>query len=156
KLDAMLGLCEISSCRRQALLHYFGEQASEPCGNCDACLTPAPTWDGTEASQKALSCAYRTGQRFGVNHLIDVLHGDENDKVFQNNHHQLSTFGIGRDLDKKRWQSVFRQLVARGYLSVDHASYGGLLLTAKARPLLRGEEQIALRVDVQEPVLRAP
>jgi ATP-dependent DNA helicase RecQ len=120
----MLGLCEISSCRRQALLHYFGEESPERCGNCDACLTPAPVWDGTEAAQKALSCAYRTGQRFGVNHLIDVLHGDETEKIFQNNHHQLSTYGIGKDLDKKRWQSVFRQLVARAYLSVDHNSFG--------------------------------
>ncbi len=152
KLDAMLGLCEISSCRRQALLHYFGEESSERCGNCDACLTPAPVWDGTEAAQKALSCAYRTGQRFGVNHLIDVLHGDDTEKIFQNNHHQLSTYGIGKDLDKKRWQSVFRQLVARAYLSVDHNSFGGLYLTPKARGILRGEERVALRVDVQEPV----
>ncbi len=154
KLDAMLGLCEISSCRRHAMLHYFGEDSPEHCGNCDACLTPAPTWDATEAAQKALSCVYRTGQRFGVNYLIDVLHGDVTDKVIQNNHQQISTFGIGKELDKKRWQSVFRQLVARGYLSVDHASYGGLYLAAKAKAILRGEERIALRVDIQEPVLK--
>ncbi len=153
KLDAMLGLCEISSCRRQALLEYFGEQLETPCGNCDACLNPSETWDGTEAAQKALSCVYRTGQRFGVNHLIDVLHGSETEKVLQNNHHRLSTFGIGRELDRKAWQSVFRQLVARSYINVDHSTYGGLYLNGKSRPLLRGEETIALRVDVRDTVL---
>lgn len=154
KLDAMLGLCEISSCRRQALLNYFGEHSGKDdpgyCGNCDACLNPAPTWDGTEAAQKALSCVYRTGQRFGVNHLIDVLHGAENDKIFQWGHQHLSTFGIGRDLDRRTWQSVFRQLVARGYLGVDHSTYGGLHLTDKSRAVLRGEERLALRTDVRD------
>ena len=152
KLDAMLGLCEISSCRRHALLNYFGENAPERCGNCDACLSPAETWDGTDAARKALSCIYRTGQRFGVNHLIDVLHGAENDKIFQNNHHQVSTHGIGKELDRKTWQSVFRQLVARAYINVDHSTYGGLYLSERARPLLRGEERIELRLDVREPV----
>ena len=114
RLDAMLGLCEITSCRRQALRQYFGEEAPDQCGNCDACLSPAPTWDGTVAAQKALSCVYRTGQRFGVGYLIDVLDGVENERILQNGHHQLSTFGIGRDLRKAQWQSVFRQLVARG------------------------------------------
>ncbi len=152
KLDAMLGLCEISSCRRHALLNYFGEDAPERCGNCDACLSPAETWDGTDAARKALSCIYRTGQRFGVNHLIDVLHGVENDKIFQNNHHQVSTHGIGKELDRKTWQSVFRQLVARAYINVDHSTYGGLYLSERARPLLRGEERIELRLDVREPV----
>lgn len=152
KLDAMLGLCEISSCRRHALLNYFGENAPERCGNCDACLSPAETWDGTDAARKALSCIYRTGQRFGVNHLIDVLHGVENDKIFQNNHHQVSTHGIGKELDRKTWQSVFRQLVARAYINVDHSTYGGLYLSERARPLLRGEERIELRLDVREPV----
>ncbi len=155
RLDAMLGLCEISSCRRQALLHYFGEQAPEHCGNCDACLTPAPTWDGTEAARKALSCVYRTGQRFGVNYLIDVLLGAESDKIYQNAHQHLSTYGIGRELAANAWRSVFRQLVARGYLNVDHTSYGGLHLAEKARALLKGEERIDLRVDVQE-VLAKP
>ncbi len=155
RLDAMLGLCEISSCRRQALLHYFGEQAPEYCGNCDACLTPAPTWDGTEAARKALSCVYRTGQRFGVNYLIDVLLGAESDKIYQNAHQHLSTYGIGRELAANAWRSVFRQLVARGYLNVDHTSYGGLHLAEKARALLKGEERIDLRVDVQE-VLAKP
>jgi ATP-dependent DNA helicase RecQ len=155
RLDAMLGLCEISSCRRQALLHYFGEDAPAFCGNCDACLTPAPTWDGTEAARKALSCVYRTGQRFGVNYLIDVLLGAESDKIYQNAHQHLSTYGIGRELEANAWRSVFRQLVARGYLNVDHTSYGGLHLAGKARALLKGEERIDLRVDVQE-VLAKP
>ncbi|MEX1196797.1 MAG: DNA helicase RecQ [Pseudohongiellaceae bacterium] len=153
KLDAMLGLCEITSCRRQALLEYFGEERSEPCGNCDACLNPAKTWDGTEAAQKALSCVYRTGQRFGVNHLIDVLHGSETEKVLQNNHHRLSTFGIGRELDRRDWQSVFRQLVARSFVNVDHSTYGGLYLNENARPVLRGGQSIDLRVDVRDSVL---
>ena len=91
----MLGLCEITSCRRDALLHYFGDNLAQPCGNCDTCLTPPETWDGTVAAQKALSCVYRTGQRFGVNHLIDVLLGNESDKIEQHGHHQVSTFGIG-------------------------------------------------------------
>jgi ATP-dependent DNA helicase RecQ len=150
RLDAMLGLCEITSCRRQALRQYFGEQAPDQCGNCDACLNPAPTWDGTQAAQKALSCVYRTGQRFGVAYLIEVLSGLESERVLSNGHQRVSTFGVGRELDKSRWQSVFRQLVARGYLSVDHASYGGLYLTERARPVLKGEENIELRVDVQE------
>ena len=154
KLDAMLGLCEITTCRRQALLHYFGDNGPAFCGNCDACLMPVPTWDGTEAARKALSCVYRTGQRFGVNYLIDVLLGAESDKIFQNNHHYISTYGIGKELDGNAWRSVFRQLVARGYLSVDHATYGGLHLSEKSRPLLKGEESIALRIDVQEAIVK--
>ena len=155
RLDAMLGLCEITSCRRQALRQYFGEQAPDTCGNCDACLNPAPTWDGTEATQKALSCVYRTGQRFGVAYLIEVLTGVEAERVLSNGHHRVSTFGVGRQLDKTQWQSVYRQLVARGYLGVDHASYGGLYLTERARPVLKGEEAVQLRVDVQEVSSRA-
>ena len=151
KLDAMLGLCEITSCRRHALLHYFGEPGPESCGNCDACLNPVPTWDGTQSSRKALSCVFRTGQRFGVNYLIDVLLGAESDKIFQNDHHLISTFGIGKEHNGNAWRSVFRQLVARGYLSVDHATYGGLHLNEKSRGLLKGEHSIALRIDVQEP-----
>ncbi len=150
RLDAMLGLCEITSCRRQALREYFGEQAPDTCGNCDACLNPAPTWDGTEAAQKALSCVYRTGQRFGVAYLIEVLGGVESERVLHNGHHRVTTFGIGSDIDKAQWQSVYRQLVARGYLGVDHASYGGLYLSERARPVLRGEETVLLRIDVQE------
>ncbi|MFN2287843.1 MAG: DNA helicase RecQ [Chromatocurvus sp.] len=147
RLNAMLGLCEITSCRRQALLHYFGDTLSEPCGNCDTCLQPVETWDGTEAAQKALSAVYRTGQRFGVSHVTDVLRGVENDRVIQLDHHRLGVFGIGADLGANPWRSVFRQLVARGYLSVDMERYGALRLQEKSRPLLRGEERLALRKD---------
>jgi ATP-dependent DNA helicase RecQ len=147
RLNAMLGLCEITSCRRQALLNYFDETLPGPCGNCDTCLEPVDTWDGTEAARKALSAVYRTGQRFGVNHLIDVLRGSEGDKIFQNDHHQLPTYGVGKDLDNNQWRSVFRQLVARNYLSVDLERFGALRLEENCRPLLRGEQQIALRRD---------
>jgi len=147
KLDAMFGLCEITSCRRHALLHYFGQDSVPDCGNCDTCLTPAETWDGTVAAQKALSCAYRTGQRFGVNHLIDVLLGKDTDKVRQFGHQQVSTFGVGEELDATQWRSVYRQLVARGYLAVDMGGFGSLQLTAKCRPVLRGEETLSLRRD---------
>jgi ATP-dependent DNA helicase RecQ len=147
RLNAMLGLCEITSCRRQALLAYFDELLESPCGNCDACLTPVPTWDGTEAAQMALSVVYRTGQRFGVNHLIDVLRGVENDKIFQNDHHRLPTFGVGDDRDARGWRSVFRQLVARGFLSVDMARYGALCLQKSAAGVLKGEVEVQLRKD---------
>jgi ATP-dependent DNA helicase RecQ len=148
KLNAMLGLCEINSCRRYALLHYFNESSNEHCGNCDACLSPAEQFDGTVSAQKALSCVYRTGQRFGVNHLIDVLRGADNDKINQFQHKQLSTYGIGKELDANAWRSVYRQLIARAYLSVDMAGFGGLHLTEKSRALLRGDEKISLRKDV--------
>jgi ATP-dependent DNA helicase RecQ len=150
RLNAMLGLCEITTCRRQALLAYFGETLEKPCGNCDNCLTPVETWDGTEAAQMALSAAYRTGQRFGVSHLIDVLLGVENDKIFQNDHHQLPTFGVGRALDARRWRSVFRQLVARGYLNADMNRYGALVLQPSAKDVLRGETTVALRIDPKQ------
>ncbi|HET8704802.1 MAG TPA: RQC domain-containing protein, partial [Pseudomonadales bacterium] len=153
KLDAMLGLCEITSCRRHALLLYFGEDSPETCGNCDACLNPAELWDGTLAAQKALSCVYRTGQRFGVYHMIEVLTGVESEKVRQHAHQTLSTFGIGKELNANQWRSVFRQLVARGYLTVDMSSFGSLLLTEKCRPLLRGECSISLRRDVKDKVV---
>ncbi|MDT8399417.1 MAG: DNA helicase RecQ [Pseudomonadales bacterium] len=147
RLNAMLGLCEITSCRRQALLNYFGETLMQPCGNCDTCLEPVATWDGTEAARMALSVAYRTGQRFGVNHLIDVVRGADTDRIFQFDHHRLPTYGVGKALDNNLWRSVFRQLVARGYLSVDLERFGALRLEEKCRPLLRGEEQIQLRRD---------
>jgi ATP-dependent DNA helicase RecQ len=154
RLNAMLGLCEITSCRRQALLNYFGDELPEPCGNCDSCLEPVATWDGTEAARKALSAVYRTGQRFGVNHLIEVLRGVENDKIFQFDHHCLPTFGVGRDLDNNQWRSVFRQLVARGYLSVDLERFGALFLRDKCRALLRGEEALELRRDIASKAVR--
>ena len=147
RLNAMLGLCEITTCRRQALLNYFGESLPEPCGNCDTCLEPVDTWDATEAARMALSAVYRTGQRFGVNHLIDLLRGAETAKIFQFSHQTLPTYGIGQALDAGQWRSVFRQLVARAYLSVDLERYGALRLEQKCRPLLRGEEIIALRHD---------
>ena len=150
KLDAMLGLCEITSCRRHVLLNYFGESANEKCGNCDTCLNPVDTWDGTEAAQKAISCAYRTEQRFGVNHLIDVLRGANTERIRQFNHQQVSTYDVGKELDVNQWRSVYRQLVARGYLQVDIESFGALKLTEVCRGLLRGEERIQLRRDVAE------
>ena len=147
RLNAMLGLCELTSCRRIALLHYFGETYPDACGNCDSCLEPAQTWDGTEASRMALSAVVRTGQRFGVNHLIDVLRGAENDKIWQFDHHHLPTYGVGKALDGNQWRSVFRQLVGRGYLSVDLDRFGALKLEEQCRALLKGDETIALRQD---------
>jgi len=149
RLNAMLGFCEITSCRRQTLLSYFGEELGHPCGNCDNCLEPTETWDGTEATRMALSVAYRTEQRFGVNHLIDVLRESNSDKVFQFGHHKLSSYGIGKAIDNNQWRSVFRQLVARGYMSVDLDRYGALVLEEKCRPILRGDESIQLRRDVK-------
>ena len=149
RLNAMLGFCEITSCRRQTLLSYFGEELGHPCGNCDNCLEPTETWDGTEATRMALSVAYRTEQRFGVNHLIDVLRESNSDKVFQFGHHKLSSYGIGKAIDNNQWRSVFRQLVARGYMSVDLDRYGALVLEEKCRPILRGDESIQLRRAVK-------
>jgi len=145
RLDVLVGLVEATTCRRQHLLAYFGE-AAEPCGNCDNCLHPPQTWDATEAARKALSCVYRTGQRYGAGHLIDVLRGDATEKVSERGHDSISTFGIGSDLDEKRWRTVFRQLVARELLSVDHERYNALMLTDLARPLLRGESSFLLRL----------
>ena len=144
KLDALLGLCEASSCRRVRLLAYFDE-ASAPCGNCDVCLEPPQVWDGTVAAQKALSCVYRTGQRFGAAYLIDVLLGKETERVQQWGHGALSTFGIGKELDEKVWRTVFSQLIAQGLLSVDHASYGSLKLAEASRAVLTGEQAVQLR-----------
>lgn len=152
KLDAMLGLCEVTGCRRQVLLQYFGDTLDQPCGNCDTCQTPPETWDGTVAVQKALSCVYRTGQRFGVTYLIDVLRGSENERIIQSGHNQVSTYGIGTELSANEWKSVFRQLVANGYLRADPDGYGALQLTEKCRPLLKGQEQVQLRKD---PVVKA-
>ena len=154
RLNAMLGLCEITSCRRQTLLQYFGETYPEPCGNCDSCLEPAQTWEATEACRMALSAVARTGERFGVNHLIDVLKGKETDKIWQFDHHHLPTFGVGDALDNNQWRSVFRQLVGRGLLSVDLEGYGALKLQEKCRPLLKGEVTIALRKDQKQKVAK--
>jgi len=146
KLNGMLGLAELTTCRRQTLMGYFGDVLEKPCGNCDNCLTPVETWDGTDAARKALSCVYRTDQRFGVGHLISVLRGKVNEKVKQFNHEKVSTFGIGADLSEGQWRSVFRQLVARGFLNVNF-DYGQLYLSETSRAILRGEESLMLRVD---------
>lgn len=152
KLDAMLGLCEVTQCRRQVLLRYFGDTLDQPCGNCDTCLNPPETWDGKVAVQKALSCVFRTGQRFGVTYLIDVLRGSENERILQSGHQAVSTYGIGQELSADEWKSVFRQLVANGYLRADPEGYGALQLTEDCRPLLKGERAIELRKDpVQKP-----
>ena len=153
KLDAMLGLCEMTGCRRQALLTYFGDPEPEPCGNCDNCLSPPETWDATVPAQKALSCVHRTGQRFGVNYLIDVLSGKDDERIQRFGHHQLSTFGIGKDISAAAWRGIFRQLIARGLLSVDTEGHGGLHLAERARPVLRGEEKLWLRKE--QPAERA-
>ena len=145
KLDAMLGLCELTGCRRQALLAYLGETLAEPCGNCDNCLTPPETWDATEVAQKALSCVHRTGQRFGVMYLIDVLLGKDDERIRRFGHDRISTFGIGSELGATAWRGVFRQLIARGLLSVDVDGHGGLQLTDACRAVLRGEAQLWLR-----------
>ena len=146
KLNGMLGLAELTSCRRQMLMQYFGDVLEQPCGNCDNCLTPAKTFDATEAARQALSCVYRTEQRFGASHVIDVLRGKETDKVRQFGHQSVSTFGIGLELNDKQWRSVFRQLVAKGYLNVNF-DYGQLKLSERSRALLRGEETLTLRMD---------
>jgi ATP-dependent DNA helicase RecQ len=145
RLNAMLGLCELATCRRQALLRYFGDTLDRPCGNCDNCLDPPETWDGTEAARMALSCVYRTGQRFGANHVIDVLRGADNERVRSFGHQRLSTFGIGATLSAEEWRSVFRQLAARGLVDVDAEGYGSLLLTPAATAVLRGEESVWMR-----------
>ncbi|MGR8935520.1 MAG: DNA helicase RecQ [Gammaproteobacteria bacterium] len=147
KLDAMLGLCEQIHCRRQVLLQYFDDTLDQPCGNCDTCLEPVETWDGTLAAQQALSCIYRTGQRFGVHYLIDVLLGKSNERIERFGHDRLGVYGIGKELDDKQWHSVFRQLVARDLVSVDLENFGGLCLNDSCRPVLRGEQPLLLRKD---------
>jgi ATP-dependent DNA helicase RecQ len=144
KLDALVGLAETAGCRRVRLLAYFGE-ASGPCGNCDNCLNPPRVWDGTLPAQQALSCVYRTGQRFGAGHVIDVLLGRAAGRVSQLGHDRLSTFGIGGDLDERQWRTVFRQLVALGHLRADGEAFGALKLTQTARQVLKGETSVMLR-----------
>jgi len=143
KLSALLGLCEAACCRRQILLDYFGDKAA-PCQNCDTCLNPRETFDATTVAQKALSCVYRTGQRFGVAYLIDVLLGKENDRIQQFGHDTLPLFGIGTEYGKNEWQSIFRQLVAQNLLTVDIAEHGGIHLTAQGQDFLREKESIQL------------
>ncbi|MBU8872082.1 MAG: DNA helicase RecQ [Gemmatimonadales bacterium] len=147
KLDTMLGYCETVSCRRQLLLEYFGESLPEPCGNCDTCLEPVDTFDGTEAAQKLLSCVARTGQRFGALYIIDVLRGSESERIGRFGHDLLSTYGIGTEFDVWQWRSIIRQMVTRGLLAVDLEGYGGLRLTPAARPVLQGEGKLLLRQE---------
>jgi len=144
KLDALLGLCETAGCRRVRLLAYFGE-ASLPCGNCDTCLAPPETYDATSAAQKALSAIYRTGQRFGAVHLIDVLRGKAGPRITRWEHDKLSVFGIGEDVDETAWRGVFRQLVAMGFARVDHEAHGALRLTEASRPVLKGTQRVSMR-----------
>ena len=144
KLDAMLGLCEAAECRRVRLLAYFGE-AARACGNCDNCLDPPATFEGTLAAQQLLSCVYRTGQRFGALHVIDVLRGEATPKVAQREHDQLSTFGIGRERSPREWRAIVRQCIAAGLLEVDHEAYGALRLAGESRAVLKGERSVLLR-----------
>ena len=148
KLDALLGWCEVTDCRRRSLLAYFGDDLEDDCGNCDVCLHPPDVFDGTEAAQKILSTVYRTGQRFGAVHVIDVLMGKDTQKIQEHEHHNLSVYGIGAELDQKQWRSILRQLVVVGLLTIDSAGYGALQLSASSRPLLRGEVSLPLRRDL--------
>ena len=166
KLDALLGWCEITSCRRAALLRYFGDTtpaaddapttdgAPSGCGNCDICLAPPKTWDGTVAAQKLMSCIARTGQRFGAGHVIDVLRGKDTAKVRQHRHERLSTYGIGGDLGDRQWRSLLRQLIAGGFVRSDPGRYGALTLAPSSRPLLRGEITLTLREESRLPAKR--
>ncbi len=147
KLNAILALCETVSCRRQRLLSYFGDCLNQSCGNCDNCLDPVETWDATLPAQQALSCIYRTGQRFGALYLIDVLLGKNLERIKSFQHDKVSTFGIGKALDEQQWHSVFRQLVSAGFIAVEEDEYGALKLTEQCRPILRGEQRLMLRKD---------
>jgi ATP-dependent DNA helicase RecQ len=153
KLDALLGFCETVECRRTALLRYFDENYPAACMNCDNCLDSAETWDATIAAQKALSCVYRTGQRFGAAHLVDVLLGKTSERIQKLRHDKLKTFGVGQDLTAGEWRSVFRQLVSGGFLAVDLAEIAGFRLNEKSRPVLKGELKVNFRRD---PLREAP
>ncbi|MDQ8036275.1 MAG: DNA helicase RecQ [Pedobacter sp.] len=145
KVDAILSLCESVQCRRQLLLTHFGEQLAEPCGHCDNCVEPSPTWEATEAARLALSTVYRTGSRYGVEYMVEVLRGERSERVVSNGHDALAVFGKGSDIADKDWRSVFRQLLAKGFLQPDIEGYGALRLDDRCRPLLRGETTLMLR-----------
>ena len=147
KLNALLGICETASCRRQAILAHFGETHAGNCGNCDTCRSPVATWDGTDAAVKALAAIFRTGQRFGAGHIVDVLVGKETEKVTRFGHHTQKVFGAGKDLDARTWQSVLRQLTASGFILIDHEAHGALTLSEEARPVFRGERKVTFRQD---------
>lgn len=150
KLEAMLSLCETTTCRRSHLLSYFGEVSDvTACGNCDVCLNPPQVWDATVEVQKALSCVYRTGQNFGAGHLIDVLRGNLTVRVKEWNHDKVSTFGIGKDLQERTWRAVFRQMVALGLLTTDSEGHGSLNLTAASRVVLKGQQTVYLRLQAK-------
>ena len=144
KLNAMIGMAEALTCRRRVLLGYFGEQLDEDCGNCDVCLNPPERFDATEEARKALSCVFRVGQRFGMGHVIEVLRGSHSQRITSLGHDRLSTYGIGREISPDAWGSLIRQLIHLGYLEQDMGNYSVLRLTAKARPLLKGEESLTL------------
>ena len=156
KLEAMLALCEEPRCRRQALLAYFDEVMPNPCGHCDNCVDGVETWDATEPARQALSAIYRSGQRYGVGHLVDILMGKETEKVRSLGHQHLAVFGIGKGRPEDEWRTLFRQLVARGLADVDLDGYGSLRLTEACRPLLRGEETLALRRDPKPQRSKSP
>jgi ATP-dependent DNA helicase RecQ len=149
KLNTMLGFCETTSCRRQSILNYFGEEAPKNCTACDNCLEPPQTWDGKLAAQKALSCVYRTGQRFGVNHLIDVLIGKNSPNVSQWRHDELSTYNIGTEYSRPQWHAIYRQLIASGYMLPDSNGYGGFQLSPTAGAVLKGSQAIYFREEVK-------
>ena len=150
KLDVLLGWCEAMGCRRRPLLEYFGDKLDQDCGNCDGCLEPVESWDGLEAAQKLLSAVYKTGQRFGAAHVIDVLLGKTTDKVRQHSDDRLSVFGIGGEFPAQTWRSVVRQLIVMGYLRADAERYGALVLTPTSRAVLRGETPISFREDPKD------
>ena len=147
KLNALLAICETPGCRRQAILAHFGEAHPGHCGNCDTCLKPVETWDGTEAAIKALAAIYRTGERFGAGHLVDVLMGVENERTLRFGHTEMPVFGAGKDIPAKTWQSVYRQLLAAGLVRIDHAAFGSLKLEPDARAVFRHERQVFFRKD---------
>jgi ATP-dependent DNA helicase RecQ len=149
KLDAMLSLCEETRCRRQTLLAYFDEDMPQPCGHCDNCVDGVQTWDATEPARQALSAIYRTGQRYGVGHLVDVLLGKDNEKVRSFGHEKLSVYGVGKARAEGEWRSLFRQMVARGLVDIDIEGFGGLRLNDSCRPLLKGEVSLELRRDLK-------
>src|ERR1700760_4680789 len=144
KLDALLGFAESCQCRRQVLLRYFGDDC-QPCGNCDVCLDPPKTFDGSIAAQKLLSCIYRTGERFGQAHIVSVLLGESDERIVRLGHDKLSTFGIGKEHDRNAWRSIIRQLVAHGLVAVDVAGHGGLSISGQGRQFLREKTPLSLR-----------
>jgi ATP-dependent DNA helicase RecQ len=148
KSEALIGFCETVTCRRQVLLGYFGEREHPPCGNCDNCREAVASWDGTLAAQKALSAVYRTGQRFGAHHLVDVLVGNATERVRHFGHDRIKTFGVGTELDGRGWLSVIRQLLAQGYLMPDPEGHGGLALAENAGEVLRGARELRFRSEV--------